>query len=99
LIALVDGRVAGAVAFRPLSTEVCEAKRLYVPPEYRGRGLAKILMDRMIEEARAVGYRRLVGDTMPVMTTALAMYDRMGFRRTGPYPGSSEGAIYIEYAL
>ena len=99
LIAMIDGVAGGAVAFRGLEDEACEAKRLYVAAEYRGQGLARLLMDRLIEEARAAGYRRIAGDTMPVMVTALAMYDRMGFRRIGPYPGSTPGAICIEYTL
>jgi GNAT superfamily N-acetyltransferase len=100
LIGIIDGRIGGAVAFRPsLVADACEAKRLYVPAEFRGRGLAKILMERLFQEARAAGYRRIVGDTMPAMTLALAMYDRMGFNRTGPYPGSTDGAVYIEYQL
>jgi putative acetyltransferase len=99
LVALVDGRVAGAVAFRGLDGEACEAKRLYVAAEYRGSGIARALMARVMEEARAAGYRRMVGDTMPVMKQALAMYDRMGFRRIEGYSGSTEGAICIEYTL
>lgn len=99
LLAMVGGEAVGAVAFRRLDVETCEAKRLYVSAEHRGKGLARILMERLMEEARAAGYRRLVGDTMPVMTGALAMYDAMGFRRRGPYEGSTEGAIYIEFDL
>jgi putative acetyltransferase len=99
LVAVVDQRVAGAVAFRDLDGEACEAKRLYVAAEYRGSGIARELMARVIEEARAAGYRRMVGDTMPVMKQALAMYDRMGFRRIDGYRGSTEGAICIEYTL
>jgi putative acetyltransferase len=99
LVAIVDGEVAGAVAFRGLDGEACEAKRLYVAARYRGRGIARTLMERVIEEARSAGYRRMVGDTMPVMTQALAMYDRMGFHRIGGYRGSTAGAICIEYTL
>lgn len=99
LIGVIDGRVGGAVAFRDLDGQACEAKRLYVASEYRGQGIARILMEHLIEEARAAGYRKMIGDTMPVMTAALALYHRMGFRRTDPYPGSSEGAICIEYVL
>ena len=99
LVAVVNGRVGGAIAFRKLDDETCEAKRLYVAAEHRGLRIGRLLMDRLIDEARAAGYQRIVGDTMPVMTIALAMYDGMGFRRTGPYPGSSEGAICIEYVL
>jgi putative acetyltransferase len=99
LVALVDGQVAGAVAFRGLDVEACEAKRLYVAAAYRGAGIARVLMQRVIEEARSAGYRRMVGDTMPVMAQALAMYERMGFRRIDGYRGSTEGAICIEYTL
>jgi putative acetyltransferase len=99
LVAVVDGRVAGAVALRGLDRESCEAKRLYVATGHRGKSIARALMERIIEEARSAGYRRMVGDTMPVMTQALAMYDRMGFRRIDGYPGSTDGAICIEYTL
>lgn len=99
LIATMDDVAGGAVAFRRIDRECCEAKRLYVAVEHRGKRIGALLMERLMQEARAAGYRRLVGDTMPVMTKALTMYDRMGFRRTGPYPGSTDGAICIEYVL
>src|SRR6266536_1887 len=66
LVAVVEGGVAGAVALRHLDGESCEAKRLCVAAEYRGSGVARALMAQVIEEARAAGYRRMVGDTMPV---------------------------------
>ena len=54
----------------------------------------------MIGEARAAGYREMLGDTMPVMQQALAMYDRLGFERTGPYvPDATPGAIYLRLVL
>jgi ribosomal protein S18 acetylase RimI-like enzyme len=57
-------------------------------------------MDWVIEEARQAGYRELLGDTMPVMERALAMYDRMGFERTEPYGAKpTEGAVYIRLCL
>jgi len=99
LVAIVDGKVAGAVAFRGLDADTCEAKRLYVAAPFRGSGIARPLMERIVAEARSAGYKRMVGDTMPVMKQALAMYDRMGFRRIDGYPGSTAGAICIEYKL
>jgi hypothetical protein len=58
------------------------------------------LLAWVIAEARSAGYRELVGDTMPVMDRALAMYSRMGFERTGPYGDKpTEGAIYIRLVL
>ena len=54
----------------------------------------------MIGEARAAGYREMLGDTMPVMRRALAMYERLGFEQTGPYvPEATPGAIYLRLAL
>ena len=58
------------------------------------------MLNWIIAEARAAGYRELLGDTMPVMQQALAMYERMGFERTGPYGDKpTEGAIYIRLRL
>jgi len=99
LMAVEDGEVIGAIALRAVDAETCEAKRLYVIPAHRGGGISRLLMRRIMDEARSIGYRRMVGDTMPVMTQALAMYDRMGFRRIDGYPGSTDGAICIEYTL
>jgi GNAT superfamily N-acetyltransferase len=99
-LAMVEGKAAGCAALRRLDGITCEAKRLYVRPAYRGGGLGRQLMDWLIAEARAAGYRELRGDTMPVMEKALAMYDRMGFERTGPYGDKpTEGAIYIRLLL
>ena len=99
-LAMVDGNAAGCIALRAIDDARCEAKRLYIRQEFRGRGVGRALMDWLIAEARAVGYRELVGDTMPVMQQALAMYDRMGFERTGPYGEKpTPGAVYIRLKL
>ncbi len=60
-----------------------EAKRLYVRPAFRGLGLGRALLQWAMAEARSAGYSEIVGDTMPVMRDALALYDRMGFERMG----------------
>jgi GNAT superfamily N-acetyltransferase len=99
-LALVENEPAGCVALRPIDDTRSEAKRLYVRPQFRGRGIGKALMEWVISEARSAGYSELVGDTMPVMEQALAMYDRMGFERTGPYvQEATAGAIYIRLKL
>jgi putative acetyltransferase len=97
---LVDDFPAGCVALRRVDAERCEAKRLYVRPRFRGRGLGRALLEWVIAEARSAGYVEMVGDTMPVMADALAMYDRMGFARTGPYGAEpTPGAIYLSLRL
>ncbi len=99
-IATIGGEPAGCIALRPLDGTRAEAKRLYVRSQYRGRGVGRELMEWVIGQAHAAGYQEIVGDTMPVMRDALAMYDRMGFERTGPYTGNpTESAIYIRLRL
>ena len=99
-LATIAGLPAGCIALRPIDRERCEAKRLYVRPQFRGSGAGRALVDWVIAEARSAGYREMLCDTMPVMTRALEMYARMGFERTGAYTDeSTPGAIYLRLML
>ncbi len=99
-LALEDSGVAGCVALRKVDERRAEAKRLYVRPAFRGRGIGAALLEYIIEEARAAGYVEMVGDTMPVMAEALEMYKRRGFEITGPYAAEpTPGAVYIRLRL
>jgi GNAT superfamily N-acetyltransferase len=99
-LAVLDGQPAGCVALRRFDGERCEFKRLFVRPEFRGRGLGRQLLAWVTAEARAAGYRQAVGDTMPVMAEALALYRRAGFERTEPYSGDpTPGAIFLRLEL
>ena len=98
-LSMVDGEPAGCVGLRPIDGIRCEAKRLYVRPRFRSYGAGKALLEWLIAEARAAGYREMMGDTMPVMERAIGMYERAGFERTEPYAGSTEGAIYLRLRL
>ncbi len=101
LLATRDGQTTGCVALHKLDDEVCEMKRLYVRPEFRGKGLGKALAERIIVEAREIGYKKLRLDTVePVMRSAVAMYRQLGFREIAPYrPNPIEGALYMELEL
>jgi N-acetyltransferase len=101
VVGYIEGKPAGTVALRPLTDTACEAKRLYVRPEYRGRGIGRSLMNWIIQHARNLGYSTLRGDTLPIMSDALRMYRDMGFVVIDhPYSDTpTPGAIYIELSL
>jgi GNAT superfamily N-acetyltransferase len=95
LLARSGDSAAGCIALRKLEIGICEMKRLYVRPSHRGRGLGRILVERLIAEARIIGYERMRLDTIASeMQDAIALYRTMGFKEIAPY-----SAIPIEQAL
>lgn len=99
-LACCDGKPIGCIALRRFNADSSELKRLYVQPDHRGHGVARALGAAAIEAARAIGYRRVVLDTLDRMTAARALYAAAGFREIPAYyPNPIPGAQYMERVL
>jgi putative acetyltransferase len=101
LLVEYEGQLAACVALHKLDAAICEMKRLYLRPQFRGKGLGRVLAERIIAEARQIGYRRMRLDTVePVMKDAVAMYRKLGFKEIDPYCSNPiAGAMYMELEL
>jgi ribosomal protein S18 acetylase RimI-like enzyme len=101
LLATYEGQLAGCVALHRLDSQICEMKRLYLRPQFRGKSLGRGLANLIIGEARLTGYQRMRLDTVePVMKDAVAMYRKIGFKEIAPYrPNPIAGAMYMELQL
>jgi putative acetyltransferase len=100
LIARVRDEAAGCVALRPLGEDVCEMRRLYVRPTFRGSGIGKQLAEAIIAEARQIGYAIMRLDTVPKLEAATRLYESLGFvRRDSYYETPVGGTSFMELGL
>jgi GNAT superfamily N-acetyltransferase len=101
LLALENDELVGCVALRKLNDDACEMKRLFLRPQFHGRGLGRTLAERIIDEARDIGYQRMRLDTLSEqMGNAIALYRVLGFREIAPYyQNPVPGALFMELQL
>jgi epoxyqueuosine reductase len=98
LLAHSDDQVAGCVALRQIGDDLCEMKRLFVCPPFRGREIGRALAQAIIEEARRIGYKRMRLDT--VLEPAKSLYKSLGFREIPPYQYVPiDGVVFMELDL
>jgi GNAT superfamily N-acetyltransferase len=100
LLARDQGEYLACIGVREFSDEIGEIKRLYVVPVARGRGLGRVLVERIIAVARDIGYRSLLLDTLPFMKEAQALYSSFGFKPTSAYRFNPiEGSAFLRLDL
>src|SRR5260370_24986393 len=101
ILCLFDDEPAGCIALKKLEPAICEMKRLYVRPKYRGHQLGLKLATHLIDEARQAGYRRMRLDTIPeTMPYAVNLYHSLGFKDIPPYYNNPlPQALYLELEL
>ena len=99
-LALWDGEAVGCIALRKLDNRRCEMKRLYVRPAFRGHKIGDALVDRVIQDAKAIGYRYMLLDTLPFLEAAIHMYQKRDFYEIPCYNDSPvETTIFMQYDL
>ena len=100
VFAAQDDTVAGCVALRDLGDGLCEMKRLYVRPAFRGQNLGRTLAEHVIAEGRVRGFKAMRLDTLPSMQSAMALYESLGFRDIDAYRFNPiAGSRYMELTL
>ena len=106
LLAGPPAAAVGCIALRPLDVaedgppSIGEVKRLYVRPAARGTGLGLRLAQCLLDEARTIGYRQIVLDTLGWMAQARRLYEGLGFRECAPYYHNPlAGVVYMSLAL
>lgn len=87
-LAYIDNEVAGCIALKRIDKNNCEMKRLYVKEKYRGKKIASKLVDKIIENAKFIGYKYMLLDTLPFLKSAINLYKQKGFYEISAYNDS-----------
>lgn len=99
-IAYCDEKLAGCIGLRKIDAQNCEMKRLYVRPEFRGKRIGNQLVQRIINDAKEIGYAHMLLDTLPFLQSAIHMYKQYGFYEISSYNDSPmDTSIYMRLDL
>lgn len=99
-IVTVDNKLAGCIGLRKIDNENCEMKRLYVRPEFRGNKIARNLVTMIIDDAKKIGYKNMLLDTLPFLKEAIHLYKKLGFYEIKKYNISPmDTSIYMKLDL
>ena len=103
IIFIVNGKkelALGCFGIRQLEDSICELKRMYLKSEARGLGIGKLMMEKAIEVGKELGYKKMRLDTLSTMSSAIRLYEKIGFYEIEPYRfNPMESAKYFEIEL
>lgn len=95
-----DEELAGCIGLRKIDSQNCEMKRLYVRPKFRGRKIGNLLVEKIIDDAKKIGYSYMLLDTLPFLKSAIHMYKKYGFYEINSYNDSPmDTSIYMKLDL
>lgn len=95
-----DEELAGCIGLRKIDSQNCEMKRLYVRPKFRGQKIGNLLVEKIIDDARKIGYSHILLDTLPFLKSAIHMYKKYGFYEIDSYNNSPmDTSIYMKLNL
>ena len=86
LLVEVDGEIAGTISLRKIRRDCGEIKRMYIKPEFRGKKLGNLMIEKVISISEENGFSKLFLDTSLFMSSAVSLYKKFGFKETGSYP-------------
>jgi ribosomal protein S18 acetylase RimI-like enzyme len=100
-LAFADENLAGCIALQKLEDDICEMKRLFVKNDFRGQKIGIALIEKLFEEAKNIGYKKMRLDTFPSkMSKAVKLYESYGFREIPPYYQNPYGeTLFMERNL
>lgn len=99
-LAYCDEELAGCIGLRKMDSQNCEMKRLYVRPVFRGRKIGNLLVEKIIDDAKKIGYSYMLLDTLPFLKSAIHMYKKYGFYEINSYNDSPMNtSIYMKLNL
>lgn len=100
LAKLSNGDPIACAAFRPLDGAMCELKRFFIRPHYRGQGVADQLLEKILLQAKKSGYGEAKLDTLERLVAARKFYERNGFERCEPYyPNPEPDVLYFSRSI
>ena len=99
-LAYYNDEVAGCIGLKKINGKKCEMKRLYVRPKFRGKQIGEKLIEKIIKDAKEIGYSFMLLDTLPFLKSAINLYKKYGFYEITSYNNSPMNtSIYMKLDL